>query len=247
MRHAVLALVALSVLASRIAPDPAPLRGLHGESIAVERDWETTFRAIPDPQRMRAMMQRLSARPHHVGSPYDKANAEWIRDQFKSYGWDTHIETFDVLFPTPKTRVVELVAPTQLHARSCRSRPFAGDPTSGQHDEQLPTYNAYSIDGDVTGAARLRQLRHTRRLRRARAPRHLREGRDRHRALRRLVARHQAEGRGRARRGRLPHLLRSARRRLRRRRRLPERSDASARRACSAAASRTCRSIPAIR
>ena len=25
------------------------------------------------------------------------------------------------------------------------------DPTSNQKDEQLPTYNAYSIDGDVTG------------------------------------------------------------------------------------------------
>ena len=80
------------------------------------------------------------------------------------------------------------------------------DPTSNQKSEQLPTYNAYSIDGDVTGAARLRQLRPARGLRGARALRHLGEGRDRHRALRRVVARHQAEGRGRARRDRLPHL-----------------------------------------
>ena len=95
-------------------------------------------------------MQRLSARPHHVGSPYDSANAEWLRDQFRSFGWQAEIENFDVLFPTPKERVVELVAPTTFKAK-LQEPTVPGDPTSGQHDEQLPTYNAYSIDGDVTG------------------------------------------------------------------------------------------------
>jgi N-acetylated-alpha-linked acidic dipeptidase len=95
-------------------------------------------------------MRRLSARPHHVGSPYDKDNAEWLLDQFKSYGWDAHIENFDVLFPTPTERVVELVAPTTFKA-SLQETPLPGDPTSSQQTEQLPSYNAYSIDGDVTG------------------------------------------------------------------------------------------------
>ncbi len=36
-------------------------------------------------------MLRLSARPHDVGSAYDKDNAEWVLDQFKSYGWDVWI------------------------------------------------------------------------------------------------------------------------------------------------------------
>jgi len=105
---------------------------------------------MPDPARMREMMRRLTARPHHVGSPYDKENAEWILDQFKSYGWDAHIENFDVLFPTPVERVVELVAPTTFKA-ALQETPVAGDPTSSQQGEQLPSYNAYSIDGDVTG------------------------------------------------------------------------------------------------
>src|SRR6185369_2797302 len=91
--------------------DPSP-RGFTAESARVQREWETKFAAIPDPSRMRESMRRLSARPHHVGSPYDKENAEWLLAQFKSYGWDAHIESFDVLFPTPKERIVELVAPT---------------------------------------------------------------------------------------------------------------------------------------
>ena len=151
-----------------------------------------------------------------------------------------------MLFPTPIERVVELVAPTTLR------RQAAGARVPGGSDVQSEGRAAADLQRVLDRrrrhrAARVRELRRPRRLRRARAPRHLREGRDRHRALRRLVARHQAQGRGRARRGRLPHLLRSARRRLRRRHGLPEWPDASGARACSAAASPTCRSIRAIR
>jgi N-acetylated-alpha-linked acidic dipeptidase len=96
-------------------------------------------------------MKRLSARPHHVGSPYDKENAEWILSRFKEWGWDAHIENFEVLFPTPKERLVELVEPTKFTAK-LEEPTVPEDPTSSQHDEQLPTYNAYSADGDVTGS-----------------------------------------------------------------------------------------------
>ena len=129
--------------------DSAALTGYSADASRVERDWESKFQALPSPDTMRLHMRRLSARPHHVGSPYDKDNAEWILAQFKSYGLDAHIEVFDVLFPTPRERVVELVAPTRFVA-SLREPTVVGDPTSSQHDEQLPTYNAYSIDGDVT-------------------------------------------------------------------------------------------------
>ena len=147
-------LSSLLIWATGLALTPSvadvPLRGFFPQSVQAERDLEAKFRAIPDPARMRESMRRLSARPHHVGSAYDKDNAEWILDQFKSYGWDAHIENFDVLFPTPIERVVELVAPTTFKA-SLQETPLPGDPTSSQQTEQLPSYNAYSIDGDVTG------------------------------------------------------------------------------------------------
>jgi N-acetylated-alpha-linked acidic dipeptidase len=133
-----------------LAPSPADeLRGFTAESAKAERDWEAKFRAIPSPDSLRAYMRRLSARPHHVGSPYDKDNAEWILAKFKSFGLDAHIENFDVLFPTPQERIVELVAPTTFKAK-LQEPPVPGDPTSSQQAEQLPTYNAYSVDGDVT-------------------------------------------------------------------------------------------------
>src|SRR5581483_2229258 len=109
----------------------------------------TKFRAIPDPANQRSYMQRLSARPHHVGSAYDKENAEWILSQFKQWGLDAKMDTYDVLFPTPKERALELVAPAQFKAK-LQEPALATDPPSSHSTEQLPTYNAYSIDGDVT-------------------------------------------------------------------------------------------------
>src|SRR2546425_1031964 len=140
----------LGILLLALAPAATgDLRGFTAESAKVQRDWETKFRAIPSPDSLREYMRHLSARPHHVGSPYDKDNADWILAKFKSFGLDAQIESFDVLFPTPKERVVELVAPTKFVAK-LQEPPVPGDPTSSQLAEQLPTYNAYSVDGDVT-------------------------------------------------------------------------------------------------
>lgn len=146
---ALVCLIALLPL-SAASPQEDALSGFTAANAQKEREWETEFRKIPDPNNLRDYMQKLSARPHHVGSPYDKQNAEWILSQFKSWGLDAQIETFDVLFPTPKERLLEMTGPTHFTAK-LQEPPVPGDPTSNQQSEQLPTYNAYSIDGDVTG------------------------------------------------------------------------------------------------
>jgi N-acetylated-alpha-linked acidic dipeptidase len=125
------------------------LRGYTAEHSTAEVQWEQKFRAIPDTARLRENMRRLTARPHHVGSAYDKDNAEWLLAQLKSFGLEAKIEQFETLFPTPKSRKLELLGPTKFSARLDEPA-VPNDPTSGQKDEQLPTYNAYSKDGDVT-------------------------------------------------------------------------------------------------
>lgn len=111
-------------------------------------DWEEKFRSIADAGRIRESMRVLSAEPHHIGSAAGRRNAEWMRDQMKAWGLEASIEEFDVLFPTPKERVVEMVAPSQFQAR-LKEPAIAEDSDSGDAN-QLPTYNAYSGDGDVT-------------------------------------------------------------------------------------------------
>jgi N-acetylated-alpha-linked acidic dipeptidase len=116
---------------------------------APDEDWEGRFRSIPSTDSLRSYLRRLAARPHHLGSPWGLSNARWMRDRFAEWGWDARIETFDVLFPNPRERVVELVAPRRFRAR-LEEPVVAGDPTTTQRAEQLPGYHAYSADGDVT-------------------------------------------------------------------------------------------------
>jgi len=142
--------ISLAPLGKHVAADEQPLFGYSAESSRAERQWEEKLRAIPSPDNLRSYMQKLSAHPHHVGSPYDKENAQWIAAKFKEFGLDTHIEQFDVLFPTPKERVVELVEGGPKFVAKLQEPALPQDPTSNQQAEQLPTYNAYSIDGDVT-------------------------------------------------------------------------------------------------
>jgi N-acetylated-alpha-linked acidic dipeptidase len=142
--------LSLAPIGSYVVADEQPLFGYSAASSRTERQWEEKLRAIPSPENLRAYMQRLSAHPHHVGSPYDKNNADWIATKFKEFGLDTHIEQFDVLYPTPKERVVELVEGGPKFVAKLQEPALAQDPTSNQQSEQLPTYNVYSIDGDVT-------------------------------------------------------------------------------------------------
>ena len=144
---AALSLVAWTLLAQQDA-EPG-LTGFSGDSSRTERQWEQKLRSAISPDNIGDYMKLLSARPHHVGSPYDKHDQEWLASKFKEWGWDVHVESFQILFPTPKERVLEMVEPTRFVAK-LREPPIPEDPTSNQQDEQLPPYNAYSIDGEVT-------------------------------------------------------------------------------------------------
>ena len=141
--------VVLSCFAQEPVASTSTLLGFGAPSAKTEREWEEQFRKMPDPQRIHANMAQLSGRPHHVGSEYQKKNAEWLVARYREWGWDAHIERFDVLFPTPKTRVLELTGPTRFRAK-LEEAPLPGDPYSKEKETQLPGYNIYSADGDVT-------------------------------------------------------------------------------------------------
>jgi N-acetylated-alpha-linked acidic dipeptidase len=132
------------------ATNELSMLGFDHQGAAKQQALEATFDGCLNREHLRDWMKRLTAHPHHVGSPYDKANAEFIADQFRSWGYETSIEEFQVLFPTPKTRLLEMTAPTMFKAELAEP-PLKEDSTSGLTDEQLPTYSAYSKDGDVTG------------------------------------------------------------------------------------------------
>src|SRR5437773_1117105 len=111
-----------------IAEQKSTIRGFFGRSTGDEVSRETAFRAAIDPARIGENMRTLSARPHHVGSEGDRANAEWLLGRFRSFGWDAKIETFEVLFPTPAERLLEMTAPEKFTA-TLEEPAVAEDPT----------------------------------------------------------------------------------------------------------------------
>jgi N-acetylated-alpha-linked acidic dipeptidase len=140
-----------SFFLNSFAQSSTPILGFMPESVQSQRAAEAKFDSFLKAGNLSEWLKRLSARPHHLGSPYDKENAEFIASQFRSWGYDTKIESFDVLFPTPKTRLVEMTSPEKFTLK-LNEPALKEDSTTSQQDEQLPTYNAYSIDGDVTGS-----------------------------------------------------------------------------------------------
>jgi N-acetylated-alpha-linked acidic dipeptidase len=146
----VLIILATALTAAAADAPEQPLLGFSNERAAEQRAREARFDAALKAENLREWMRRMSSRPHHVGSPGSKENAEFMAGLFRSWGYDTRIEEFQVLFPTPKVRLLEMTEPTRFTA-SLVEAPLPEDATSGQTGEQLPIYNAYSIDGDVTG------------------------------------------------------------------------------------------------
>ena len=152
--HACLSVVAACLIpvaaAMAAAPATAPaVFGFSAETAPAEQAAEQRFDAQLDPLQMTEWLRRLSAEPNQVGSPHNKANAEWVREQFRQWGWNAEIETFEVLYPTLKHHLLELTEPQRFVA-SLVEPPVPGDATSARADA-MPPYNVYGADGDVTG------------------------------------------------------------------------------------------------
>jgi N-acetylated-alpha-linked acidic dipeptidase len=125
------------------------ISGFTPESSKTQRAAEEKFDSYLKHTNLDQWMKRLAAQPHHLGSAYGKENAEYMRALFESWGYEAKIETYKVLFPTPKVRIVELISPGKFKAKLSEPA-LKEDATSNQLKDQLPTYNAWSADGDVT-------------------------------------------------------------------------------------------------
>ncbi len=139
----------LPAWAALAADAPPPMIGFAAQGVGAEAALEGRFDALLDARDMRAWLERMSSEPNHIGAPHDKANAEFMLEQFRAWGWDAAIETFDVLYPTPRRVAVDLVGPHPYHALLVEP-PIAGDRTSARTKGALPPYNVYGADGDVT-------------------------------------------------------------------------------------------------
>ena len=148
-KHVFSALLIVFSMSTSILDAQDLIMGFPEEETDAQITLEAKFDALLNADNLNSWMKYLTAQPHHVGSPYDKKVVDFVAAKFEEWGYQVRIEKFDVLFPTPKLRLVEMLAPTTYKA-SLIEPPVKGDPYSDQTKEALPGYNAFSVDGDVT-------------------------------------------------------------------------------------------------
>jgi N-acetylated-alpha-linked acidic dipeptidase len=147
MRNAITGSLMLAALAGAapLHAQPAPPAQTKSPQAEIERQFDAALSG----EEMASWMKTMAAEPNHVGSPHNKANAEMVLAQFKDWGWDAHIETFEVLYPTPLSQTVELAGPEPFKA-TLTEPPIPGDASSARTKDALPAYVAFQGDGDVT-------------------------------------------------------------------------------------------------
>ncbi len=143
------------LLAACLLPSPAvrsqeaaPIRGFTASSSAAQLDRERKFQAVPRAGNLREYMQAIAGAPHNAGSPASRAVAEYVLGKFRSWGLNAAIEESEALMPFPAERVLEMVAPE--HYTATLKEPAVPEDGDSSDAGQLPTFNAYSADGDVT-------------------------------------------------------------------------------------------------
>ena len=146
MKNKLLPLLLLLGVISISAQDK--IIGFSESASEAQKQLEANYEKQLSADNLDQWMKRMAAEPHWVGTEYGEENVKWMEKQFKSWGYKTKIDTYHVLFPYPKVRLLELTAPTQYTA-SLEAIPVEGDPYTAQGDKLLPSYNAFSTDGDV--------------------------------------------------------------------------------------------------
>ncbi len=139
MRKTLLLLAGMALIAAAPEPQPDQATLEHGLDAAIY------------PDEIGGWMKQMASQPNQVGSPHDKANAEFELGLFRQWGWDAHIETFQVLYPTPVSEVLETTGANPFRA-TLQERAVPGDATSARTQDALPAYVAYQGDGDVTAS-----------------------------------------------------------------------------------------------
>jgi hypothetical protein len=146
--------LALALIASSPAaespPNRTPFAARPDEGVR-QLKREAGYDSYLETSNLEQWMRQMTTRPHHAGSAKAKENAEFIAGLFRSWGYQTEIEVFHVLFPTPRTRELQLLRPYPIKL-PLTEQIVGTDPVSeALRAEALPPFNIYSADGEVTG------------------------------------------------------------------------------------------------
>lgn len=149
IRYLPFVIAVIAALSTSTKIDDKPLVGFTEKSASEQYALETRMDQMMDAENLNRWMQRMTSAPQHVGSPQAKANAEFVAELYRSWGYEAEIVVYHVLFPTPVRRSLELISPSTYSAK-LQEASLKEDPSTQRTEDALPPFNAYSADGDVT-------------------------------------------------------------------------------------------------
>jgi len=108
---------------------------------------EDRLLAAPSPERARQTLRTLTAKPHLAGTPEDYATALYVRDELQRAGFDVELVEYEVYLPRPKSRRVEMTAPTKY--RCALTEPALPEDPDSASPLAVPTFAAWSPSAKV--------------------------------------------------------------------------------------------------
>jgi N-acetylated-alpha-linked acidic dipeptidase len=143
-------LVSCSLLFSfaRAREGAGGIRGFFPARTRSERDLEAKFRNIPDASHAESALRHLTSQPHTAGTEASHQVAEWLRDQYRSYGFEADIVAYSVWMAQPREVRLDLVAPVKK-ALASPEQPVEGDQET-YDSRAVAAFNTYSPSGEVT-------------------------------------------------------------------------------------------------
>ncbi|MGH9573123.1 MAG: M28 family metallopeptidase [Candidatus Acidiferrales bacterium] len=126
----------------------AQIRGFFASRLATETELEQNFEKMPDASHAAADLRRLTSEPHAAGTEASHRTAEWLRDQFRSYGFDADIVSYSAYLPLPRVAQLGMISPEKVTLANPEPA-LEGDKQSNDA-HLLPAANDYSASGDVT-------------------------------------------------------------------------------------------------
>jgi N-acetylated-alpha-linked acidic dipeptidase len=151
-------LLLLSCALGSVASAQAPagrLLGFTAGGTEAQRALERQLLGQPAGDRMAEYHTAMTSEPHHAGTDAQERTAGYYAEKLREFGFDeVLLNRYEVLLPYPVHREVTLLEPERYELKLFEPPlerdgeivdPFSDD------EGVLPTFNAYSADGDVTG------------------------------------------------------------------------------------------------
>jgi N-acetylated-alpha-linked acidic dipeptidase len=123
------------------------IRGFAEQRVEPERTLEQKLRAIPDAAHAQSDLRHLTSEPHMAGTEGSHRVAEWLRDQYRSYGFEAEIVTYSAYLGMPREISLELVTPERKKLATPEQAYEVDKDTSNPN--AVGAFNAFSASGDV--------------------------------------------------------------------------------------------------